>query len=183
VAEHYESSFSFLESHRLRLIAATPGLIAMDLRGRRALAEALGVIVPPNWPPDLYDRNALEYAAAQLRDPAERNWSFRYLVERTSEPGVLVGICGFKGRPDTGGSVEIGYSMLHQYRNRGLATEAVSRLVAWAFSHGRVREVTAETLPHLRQSIRVMEKSGMRYSGPGSEHGVVRYAIQRSDLD
>lgn len=183
MAEHYESSVSFLESRRLRLITATPRLIAMDLKGRRALGEALSVNVPPNWPPELYDRNALEYAAAQLRDPAERNWSFRYLVERNSEPGVLVGICGFKGRPDSNGSVEIGYSMLPQYRNRGLATEAVSRLVAWAFSHGRVREVAAETFPHLRQSIRVMEKCGMRHSGPGSEHGVVRYAIQRSGLD
>jgi len=183
VAEHYAQSFSYIESRRLRLIAATPALVAEDLKGRRMLSEALGVIVPPNWPPELYDHNALEYSVRQLRDPAERNWSFWYLVYRHSDPGELLGICGFKGRPDAQGSVEIGYSVLHQYRNQGYATEAVARLVEWAFSHRNVREVSAETLPHLRQSIRVMEKNGLRYTGAGSERGVVRYAIRRSALD
>ncbi|NIV39066.1 MAG: N-acetyltransferase, partial [Anaerolineae bacterium] len=32
----------------------------------------------------------------------------------------------------------------------------------------------------LRQSIRVMEKNGFVFQGRGSEHGVVRYAVQKS---
>lgn len=183
MVEHYAASLSYIESPRLRLTAATPKLITMDLKGRRALAEFLDVIVPPNWPPELYDRNALEYSANQLRDPAERNWSLWYLIRMNAESEKLIGICGFKGRPDDRGSVEIGYSILHQYRNRGLATEAASRLIAWAFSHKNVQEVCAETLPHLRQSIRVLEKNGLRYTGPGSEHGVIRYALPRSGLN
>jgi RimJ/RimL family protein N-acetyltransferase len=63
---------------------------------------------------------------------------------------------------------------------QGYATEAVARLVVWAFSHQNVVEVTAETLPHLRQSIRVMQKNGFAFQGPGSEHGVVRYALSKS---
>ena len=77
--------------------------------------------------------------------------------------------------------MEISYSVLSQFRNQGFASEAVTRLVLWAFGHQNVKEVTAETLPHLRQSIRVMEKNGFIHTGPGSEHGVVRYAVQRPD--
>jgi RimJ/RimL family protein N-acetyltransferase len=70
--------------------------------------------------------------------------------------------------------------VLRSFRVQGYATEAVARLVVWAFSHQNVVEVTAETLPHLRQSIRVMEKNGFAFRGPGSEHGVVRYALSKS---
>ena len=99
------------------------------------------------------------------------------------EPGELAGICGFKGRPDELGSVEIGYSILSCFQRQGLASEAVSRLVAWAFSHHNVNEVCAETFPHLTQSISVLKKNGFEYTGAGSETGVIRYAINRSNLN
>ena len=123
----------------------------------------------------------MEYTLRQLADPAERGWSSWYLVDETPARRAVVGICGFKGRPDSSGSVEIGYSILPQYRNRGFASEAVERLVSWAFSHQSVLQVSAETLPHLEQSIRVMKKNGFSYSGRGSEHGVIRYAVARPD--
>ncbi len=167
----------YLESGRLRLIAATAPLVAEDLGGRRALAAALGTRVPDNWPPELYDRTAMEFTARQLRDGSQQGWSFWYLVFRAEE--VLVGICGFKGRPDRAGSVEIGYSILQQFRGRGFATEAVARLVEWAFGHPAVQQVCAETFPHLVASIRVLKKNGFHLTGPGSEHGVVRYARDR----
>jgi ribosomal-protein-alanine N-acetyltransferase len=117
----------------------------------------------------------------QLTDPAEQGWSFWYLVCGQGHARELVGICGFKGRPDERGSVEIGYSVLAQFRNQGYASEAVERLLTWAFSHQSVGEVSAETLPHLQQSIRVMKKNSFEYTGMGSEQGVVRYAVKRPD--
>ncbi|MDX1380745.1 MAG: GNAT family N-acetyltransferase [Xanthomonadales bacterium] len=173
----------YIASPRLRMVSATAGLLNADLASRAALAEALEAIVPDNWPPELYDRPAMEWAQRQLADPAEQGWSFWYLLH-TAETGQdeLIGLCGFKGRPDAQGSVEIGYSMLDQFRNLGYASEAVARLVEWAFGHARVSEVSAETLPYLRQSIRVLEKNGFGFAGPGSEHGVVRYAVSRRSL-
>ena len=91
-----------------------------------------------------------------------------------------MGICQFKGRPDASGSVEIAYSMLGPFRNRGFATEAVARLVRWAFGHQAVTEVCAETMPYRRQSIRVLEKLGFSLSGAGSEQGVVRYVLRQT---
>jgi RimJ/RimL family protein N-acetyltransferase len=167
-----------VQSRRLNLIAATTELIKNDIDGRKILARALGVNICESWPPDLYGPRAMQFALMQLDDPTEQGWSFWYLSTST-EPGELIGICGFKGRPDQSGSVEIGYSILADYRRKGFATEAVLRLVGWAFSHHNVHEVSAETLPHLSQSIRVLEKNGFEYTGAGSEAGVVRYAVKR----
>lgn len=170
-----------LESRRMILVAATSELVEADLGGAEAFAAAIGAEVPENWPPELYESTAMRVALAQLQDPAEHGWSLWYLLSKKHEPHRVMGICGFKGKPDGAGSVEIGYSVLKQFQVQGYATEAVSRLVVWAFSHQNVMEVGAETLPHLRQSIRVMEKNGFSFSGPGSEQGVVRYAVRRAD--
>jgi len=170
-----------VKSRRLNLIAATIELIKKDIAGSEQLAGALGVARPDSWPPDLYGPSAMRYALEQLGDPTEQCWSFWYLTT-PDEPGELVGICGFKGRPDASGSVEIGYSVLEQFRRKGLATEAVASLVGWAFTHHHVNEVSAETFPYLSQSIRVLEKNGFVLTGAGSEAGVVRYAIKRSSL-
>lgn len=175
------SSLRLVKSTRLNLIAATTELINKDITNTDQLAEALGVSVPASWPPDLYGPSTMRYALLQLGDPTEQCWSFWYLMT-SDEPGELVGICGFKGRPNESGSVEIGYSVLDSYQRQGLATEAVASLVGWAFSHHNVLEVCAETFPYLTQSIRVLEKNGFQLTGAGSEAGVVRYAVKRSSL-
>ena len=169
-----------VESRRMTLVAATAELVEADLAGREAFSRAIGAEVPENWPPDLYGSAAMRVAHSLLRDPAEHGWSIWYLLSRKREMRQVMGICGFEGKPDEAGSVEIGYSLLKQFHGQGYATEAVARLIAWAFSHQNVTEVTAETLPHLTQSIRVMEKNGLSFAGPGSEYGVVRYALSRS---
>lgn len=171
-----------LESDRMTLVAATRELIEADLADRGKLADLLAAEVPDNWPPELYERQVMQLALLQLQEPIDQaGWSFWYLLTRSPERPQVLGICGFKGRPDEAGSAEISYSVLNQFRESGYATEAVTRLVSWAFSHQNVAEVSAETLPYLRQSIRVMEKNGFVFTGPGSEQGVVRYAVQRPD--
>lgn len=168
-----------LESPRLTLVAAMPELIEADLAGHTELSEVLGAVVPAEWPPELLSGTVMRVVQEQLRDPAERGWSAWYLLYMDDGAPVLVGMCQFKGRPDAAGSVEIAYSMLEQYQNRGFATEAVARLVRWAFGHQNVLEVAAETMPHRKQSIRIMEKNGFRFEGPGSEQGVVRYVLRK----
>lgn len=175
----FASRLRVIKSKRLTLIAADHALVSADLDGREQLARALHAEVPDNWPPELYDRPAMRYSLDVLEDDRVRGWSFWYLV--LNEGNELIGLCGFKGLPDARGSVEIGYSVLRQFQNTGLASEAVARLVEWAFSHPEVKEVSAETLPHLKGSIRVMEKNGFVLAGPGSEQGVVRYAVARPD--
>ncbi len=176
-----KTALRVLESNRMILVAANADLVRADLRGVDSLGEMLDARVPENWPPELYDREAMEYALRMLQEATAPGWSFWYLLLQSEEQASVVGICGFKGRPDAMGSAEISYSIVSQFRNQGLASEAVDRLVRWAFSHQTVLEVSAETLPHLQSSIRVMKKNGFEYCGAGSERGVVRYAVQRPD--
>lgn len=174
------SPLRVLETRRLTLVAGTADLVRADLAGREHLAAVLDAEVPEEWPPELYERASMRMALDLLGDPSEHGWSLWYLLTKKHDPPRVIGICGFKGKPDQAGSVEIGYSVLPPYRIQGYATEAVERLVAWAFSHQSVAEVVAETLPHLRQSIRVMEKNGFEFRGRGSEHGVIRYVVEKS---
>jgi len=175
------ASLRLVKSRRLNLIATNTELLNRGVAGSEQLAEALGVAAPESWPPDLYGPSAMRYALEQLGDPTEQCWSFWYLTTQ-GNPAELVGICGFKGRPDASGSVEIGYSVLDHFRRQGFATEAVASLVGWAFNHHNVNEVSAETFPYLTQSIRVLEKNGFKLAGAGSEAGVVRYIVKRSSL-
>ena len=169
-----------LESGKLTLVAATRELVAADLGGRAELSLALHAEVPEQWPPELFSTTIMNMVLEQLGDPAQQGWSAWYLLCQEQGIDVLIGMCQFKGRPDTSGSVEIAYSILEDYRNRGYATEAVARLVRWAFGHQNVLEVAAETLPYRKQSIRIMEKNGFGFAGPGSEQGVVRYVLRKS---
>lgn len=168
-----------LESRRLTLVAASPELVDADLAGAAEFAVALGAEVPPEWPPALFGGSFMRAVQAQLAHPGEQGWSVWYLLDPEATPAVVIGMCQFKGRPDAAGSVEIAYAILDRYRARGYATEAVARLIEWAFGHQNVVQVTAETMPHLRSSIRVLEKVGMAPAGPGSEYGVVRYAVRK----
>lgn len=170
-----------IESQRLWLVPASVDLVQADLDGAAALAAALGVAVPEDWPPEHQSRASLAAVMARLGDRAEHGWSRWYLVGKGAGEG-LVGLAGFEGRPDAEGQAEIAYSIVPSHRSRGYATEAVERLVAWAFSHDRVREVTAETLPHLRPSIRVLEKNGFRQQGQGGEYGMVRWVVGRRTM-
>jgi ribosomal-protein-alanine N-acetyltransferase len=141
--------------------------------------------VPAAWPPDLYDRAAMEFARNYLReDPDAVPWTFWYVLLR--EPGApvhtAIGICGFKGGPTPDGTVEIGYSVLNDYQRRGYASEAVAALVDIAFGQDEVRRVVAETLPDLLPSRRVLEKNGFRAAGTGqgSEPDAIRYVRERA---
>jgi RimJ/RimL family protein N-acetyltransferase len=66
------------------------------------------------------------------------------------------------------------------YREQGYATEAAQAFVGWALSHAGVEEIVAQTFPSLPASIRVMEKCGMAFVGPGYEEGTILYRRVRT---
>lgn len=100
------------------------------------------------------------------------------------DPRALIGNSGFKTMPKDG-CVEIGYSLLPAFHAHGYGSEAARALVAWAFTQSEVERVAAETLPHLRPSIRVMENCGMRFIGEGAEEEgmrTVHYEVTRGEF-
>jgi RimJ/RimL family protein N-acetyltransferase len=179
-------SDSRLTAPHLQLVAGTVALLEADLSGREALARELEAHVPATWPPELYDRPAMEMTRNYLHQhPDAVGWGLWYLLQPSTAGSTptVVGICGFKGKPSEDGTVEIGYSVLGRYQKSGFASEAVAALVSWAFGKPEVKVVIAETLPHLRPSIRVMEKNGFHFIGRGSEDGVIRYELRRIDWE
>jgi RimJ/RimL family protein N-acetyltransferase len=178
---------SAIVTPRLALIPVGIDVLRADLDGRGELAHALGVAVPDDWPPDLYDADAIHWTIRALeRDPRAANWLTHYFVLRAttvSPAPLLVGAGGFKGLPDDTGTVEIGYSIVTSHRRQGLATEAARGFLDRAFAERAVWRVIAETLPDLVASIGVMEKIGMRLVGAGSERGVIRFAITREEYE
>jgi ribosomal-protein-alanine N-acetyltransferase len=175
-----------IRTRRLELLAATAAMIRAEIHDRAEFGRLVQAEVPENWPPP-------------LNDEASQQWTLRFLLSNPQSPGfgywyltlpeesrgsrILVGIAGFKGSPTAEGVVEIGYSVMEDRQQNGYGSEAASGLIAWAFEHPEVTQVLAETYPHLRPSIRVMERNGMSFLGAGSESGVIRYGISRKEYE
>ncbi len=171
-----------IPTRRLDLVPATLALVEADLRAPGALARLLGAEVPAGWPPGEYDRSAMEFFRDRLSEnPEAVGWYGWYAVLRPVEPrgSVLVGSGGYLGPPDAGGVVEIGFSIVPEYRALGFASEIVQALVARAFSKPEVERVVAHTTPANLGSIGVLRRCGFGLVGQGRDHGTVRYAATR----
>jgi len=159
---------------RLTWVGADEALLRSELQSREALAVAIDATVPVGWPPEHHDRGVIAWILNALDTLAPHGpWRFYYIV--LNDPRTLIGTCGIKQPPDKTGCVEVGYSVLEQYRCRGIASEAVMALMSLAFAKG-ASEVAAETFPSLVPSLRVMQKCGMTGVGEGREPGTVRYS-------
>jgi RimJ/RimL family protein N-acetyltransferase len=173
-----------IKTERLELVAATAELARADFEDRARFARLLGASVPPAWPPPLNDEASMAWAARMHEEnPGPHGWGVWYFLLRDDLTGanVAIGNGGFKGPPAAEGAVEIGYSFLEEHHGKGYATEAISALLAWAFRNPDVRLVAAETLPSLAPSIRLLERLGFEFVGPGSdpEPGAIRYELPR----
>jgi RimJ/RimL family protein N-acetyltransferase len=165
----------------LDLIPATGALVRAEIEDLGTLFRLLGVEPAPDWPP-VGTMDALPIFAEQLeRNPALVGWLSWYWVLR-GERSVLVGNGGFKGPPGPEGAVEIGYFVRSWFRRQGYATEAATRLVAWAFASPQVAQVVAETMADNVASILVLQQLGFGRAGVGSEPGLIRFELAREDL-
>jgi ribosomal-protein-alanine N-acetyltransferase len=121
-------------------------------------------------------------AQALEKGPEQISWWCWYFVLHNKVAGrrVLIGDGGFKGPPDDEGTVEIGYSLLPPYRNKGYTTEAVKALVSWTFQHPQMTRVIAEARPGNTASVRVLQKAGFTEIGPGSQQNHIRFELDRA---
>ncbi len=119
------------------------------------LSALLDAEVPPTWPPPLNDDQSHAWFTDRLRaDPGSVGWSMWYfLLERPGLRRLTVGNGGLKGRPAPDGTAEIGYSLMPAFHRQGLA------------------------------SIRVLEKSGFTFTGPGEELETIAYELKRADWE
>jgi len=171
---------------RLELIAGTQELARANIFNSTEFERLLDARVPDEWPPPLSDMDSMKWFERYLLEhPDSIGWVTWYFILRTDDLGerVAIGNGGFKGKPDSDGTVEVGYSILEEFQRAGYATEAAKGLVSWAFEHEEVNRVIAETFPALVGSIGVLENIGLVFIGKGSEEGTIRYAITRREFE
>jgi len=160
---------------RLRLVAGTKVLAAAEIEDRIEFARLLEALVPEAWPPDnLGDVLAYVYGLYE-EHPEWEGWLTWYAILADNDYAILCGSIGFKGPPDKGGIVEIGYSLLPEFEGQGLATEMVAGIVQWAKQQPQVKRIEAETSIGNEASIRVLEKNKFLPAGAGAEPNTIRF--------
>lgn len=95
-------------------------------------------------------------------------WSTYFLIV-VRKHRTAAGLIGFKGAPDEYGQVEVGYGLHPDWQQRGLASEALGELCAWAFAWPECRVITAETLANNIASQRVLARNGFERNGEVGE--------------
>ncbi|MFE1243103.1 GNAT family N-acetyltransferase [Fictibacillus sp. NPDC058756] len=152
-----------IETQRLLIIPYTYELVEATLKGKRKgkseLELALGCKVSDEWPSPTYAKRIPQKKEKLKQHPETSIWSM-IVIEK--ESNTLIGEIGCKGGPNDKGVVEIGYGLVSKARNKGYATEMVSKLTEWLLERSDVNKVTAECLDSNIPSVRVLEKSGFQ---------------------
>jgi [ribosomal protein S5]-alanine N-acetyltransferase len=163
---------------RLTLIAITPAMLRTEQANDNRLGHLIHCAIPASWPPAHWEPHVLDVLLQQYElYPEQIDWH-RYIAVRNADGSrTLIGTMGAFWRPTSPHECEIGYSILPSFEGRGLATEATRALIERIRSNARVNSVIAHTFPHLKGSIRVMEKCGLALDGKGEEAGTVRYRL------
>ena len=84
---------------------------------------------------------------------------------------VVIGFCGLKYLPDMG-VVDVGFRLLPRYWGMGLATEACTACVAFGFETIGLKQIVAYVMPENTASVRVLEKSGLRFETECTYDGI-----------
>ena len=140
-----------IETERLRLILVTPADAADMRAGRRQ----------DRWHPSYPRRDDVD-AATLVREG--ETWGPRHVVLGHQ----AVGSIGCFGSPEDG-ETEVGFGLVPEVRGQGIATEALTALVAEAARAGvRLR---ASVAPDNRASLRVLARCGFTELRGSNEDG------------
>ena len=105
---------------------------------------------------------------------AYRNESFYDFALVDKESGKMIGTCGFTGFDLSHNSAEIGYVLNPDFWGKGLAKEAIMRLMAFGFAELRLHRLTARIMTQNTASKRVAEKCGMRHEATHIESMLIK---------
>lgn len=102
-------------------------------------------------------------------------WGIYQIILR--ETGEVIGDIGFHGPPDEAGTVEIGYSIVEQYRGRGLAGESAVAICGLVWSRPEATRIIAQTDKDNAASAGVLRHAGFREDGVAD--GLRNFSLNR----
>lgn len=151
--QDHSSSVPAIRTERVELVSMSlPFMQALVAGDEDAAAHEIAAELPPRMREDL--THFLSYRIPALEaDPASQPWLGRAIVARHPDGRrEVIGTIGFHAPPDETGRVEIGYRVEAAYRRRGIATECILALLAWAQARGTYRfraSVSPDNVPSL----------------------------------
>ncbi|MBL0340075.1 MAG: GNAT family N-acetyltransferase [Bacteroidetes bacterium] len=146
-----------IETANLRLIPCDIEILQSAIAGDEKLAQKLKVSIHNNWTE--FGVGAMQYSLDKLSANKDESGWWTYLPIHKND-NKLIGSCGYKGKPTNDGTVELGYEIAPDYRNRGLATEMTLALIENALKDERIKSILAHTLPQENPSTAVLKKCG-----------------------
>jgi ribosomal-protein-alanine N-acetyltransferase len=86
----------------------------------------------------------------------------------------MVGTCGFTSFNCSSDSAEVGYVLNPDYWGKGIALEALERVLQFGFEELKLHRIEARFIQENERSRRVMEKAGMTFEGVHREGMLVK---------
>jgi RimJ/RimL family protein N-acetyltransferase len=108
-------------------------------------------------------------------DGGNGQWGIFQIILR--DTGEVIGDIGFHGPPDEAGTVEIGYSIVEQYRGRGLVGESAVAICGLVWSRPEVTRIIAQTEESNAASAGVLRHAGFREDGVAD--GLRNFSLDR----
>lgn len=108
-----------------------------------------------------------------FRNNQELDYSGKWAIVFESDPSKLIGSCGYHNSNRKCCSIEIGYRLYPEYRNKGYAYEAVSSMISYCFTCNfpfYLNRISAITDPDSSRSISLLKKIGFSEEGILSEN-------------
>ncbi len=171
--------FEDLQTLRLDLAAITAESLLCQQSNHAGFRLDLGRIVqaevPDAWPHENWEPHVYEYLLNLIASDAEATGWCRYLMLRHATGRTLIGSVGGAFPHPVTGEAEIGYGLLPAWQRQGFAAEAVMAMLPWMQTRRTISGFIAQTFPHLRGSIRVLEKCGFAPGGAGFEEGTILF--------
>lgn len=115
-------------------------------------------------PDRAYTHEYLEYIGGRYSAGMFYDWAIVFREHRK-----MIGTCGFTSFNCTHDSAEVGYVLNPAYWGKGIATEALSRVLRFGFEELHLHRIEAKFIKGNERSRHVMEKVGMTFEGYNRE--------------
>lgn len=111
-------------------------------------------------PDKTYTREYLHYLGGRYAGGMFYDWAIVY------EPdGKMVGTCGFTSFNCAADSAEVGYVLNPEYWGKGIAGEALGRVMEFGFEELKLHRIEAKFIQGNERSLHVMQRAGMTFEG------------------
>jgi len=147
-------------------------MMVIDTEDMYAYAGRTDVTKYLTWYPHsdrTYTREYLQYLGNRYAAGMFYDWAVVY------EPDCkMVGTCGFTSFDCAADSAEVGYVLNPEYWGKGIATEALTRVLRFGFEELGLHRIEGRFIEENERSRHVMEKVGMIFEGIHRESMLIK---------